>query len=51
MENSMKVPQNINTTTTYSQAIPLEYISQENKSTDSKRYRYSNVHGNIIYIS
>ena len=36
MENSMKFPQNINTTTTYSQAIPLEYISQENKSTDSK---------------
>ena len=50
MENSMEVPQKLkNRTTIPSSNFTLEYLSKENKNTNSKRYMHPYVHGSIIY--
>ena len=53
IENSIEVPQKklkIETTIRFSNFSP-EYIAEENKNTNLKRYMHLNVHSSIIYSS
>ena len=52
MSNSIEMPQKIrNRTTISSSSSTPEYLSEESKSTNSKRYMNSCVHCSIIYNS
>ena len=50
MGNSIEIPQKIkNKTAIWFSNSTFEYLPEENKNTNEKRYAHSNVHCSIIY--